>query len=47
MLSISAPPIRHCDGFSRRQFMTIGALGFGGLTLPDLLRAEEVGGVKN
>lgn len=32
---------RFCDGHSRRQFLKIGALGLGGLTLPDLLRAES------
>jgi len=29
-----------CDGSSRRNFLKVGALGFGGLTMPDLLRAE-------
>lgn len=29
-----------CDGVSRRQFLSVGALGLGGLCLPDLLRAE-------
>src|SRR3712207_4716821 len=29
----------YCDGFSRRNFLKIGALGLGGLTLPQLLRA--------
>ena len=40
MLSIPGPPSRYCDGISRRSAMQIGALGFGGLTLPGLLRAE-------
>src|SRR6185295_16878880 len=35
-----------CDGVSRRSFLKIGALGLGGLTLPQLLRAEAAGGVK-
>lgn len=30
-----------CDGVSRRSFLRAGALGIGGLTLGDLLRAEE------
>ena len=30
-----------CDGMSRREVLRIGALGLGGLTLPDLLRAEQ------
>lgn len=29
-----------CDGLSRRSFLSIGALGLGGLSLPKLLRAE-------
>lgn len=29
-----------CDGISRRNMLKIGALGLGGLTLPDLLKAE-------
>jgi hypothetical protein len=35
-----------CDGGSRRDFLRIGALGFGGLTLADLLRAEAAAGAK-
>ena len=33
------------DGVSRRGFLTIGALGAAGLTLPDLLRAEATAGI--
>ena len=29
-----------CDGASRRDFLKVGALGLGGLMLPDLLRAR-------
>ena len=36
MLSIGGP----CDGLGRRDFLRVGALGFGGLTLADLLRAR-------
>lgn len=36
---------RHCGGITRRHFLTAGALGLGGLTLADLLRAEEAAGV--
>jgi hypothetical protein len=32
-----------CDGLSRRNFVKIGALGLGGLSLPQLLRAEATG----
>src|SRR5437660_1007360 len=35
-----------CDGVSRRNFLRIGALGLGGLALPQLLRAEAQAGVK-
>ncbi len=31
---------RLCDGISRRDFIQVGALGMGGLTLPRLLQAE-------
>jgi len=37
---------RFCDGVSRRNFLKIGALGMGGLTLPQLLRAESQAGIK-
>ena len=36
-----------CDGQTRRDFLKIGGLAMGGLSLPDLLRAESVGGQKN
>ncbi len=32
-----------CDRVSRRSFLRIGGLALGGLTLPDLLRAESLG----
>src|ERR1700756_2119235 len=35
---------RYCDGISRRSFLQIGALAMGGLTLPNLLRAEQRAG---
>ncbi|HEX3654547.1 MAG TPA: DUF1501 domain-containing protein [Pirellulales bacterium] len=41
MLSIFGNYKRLCDGLPRRDFLTIGALGVGGLTLPGLLRAES------
>jgi len=31
----------YCDGLSRRSFLRIGGLGLGGLTFPELLRAES------
>jgi hypothetical protein len=45
MLTIHGPRHRgYCDGVTRRDFLRIGALGLGGLTLPELLRAEEQSG---
>ena len=42
MLTLLGPvtPRRHCDGLSRRDVLRIGALGLGGLTLPQLLALE-------
>jgi len=37
----SARDTRFCDGLSRRNFIRIGALGLGGLALPQLLQAEQ------
>src|SRR5437763_299037 len=34
---------RFCDGISRRDFFMAGALGIGGLTLADVLRARAAG----
>jgi hypothetical protein len=45
MLTIFDKPYRHCDGVTRRRFLTAGALGIGGLTLADLLRAEAAAGI--
>lgn len=44
MLTIFGKPYRHCDGITRRHFLTAGALGLGGLTLANLLRAEAHAG---
>jgi hypothetical protein len=38
---------KHCDGISRREFLTAGAMSMGGLTLPHLLRAEEAAGIRD
>jgi hypothetical protein len=41
----SGPPSqRYCDGLSRRNFLKVGALGVGGMTLAELLRAEAAAG---
>jgi hypothetical protein len=45
MFTILGSRYRHCDGITRRHFLTAGALGFGGFTLVDLLRAEAVAGI--
>ena len=36
-----------CDGLTRRDFMTVGALGAIGLSLPQYLAAKEAGAVKS
>jgi len=36
-----------CDGISRRDSLRLGTLTLGGLTLPELLKAEQIAGVKN
>lgn len=46
MLTILGSKNRFCDGVSRRNFLKIGALGLGGLTLPQLLQAEANSGKK-
>ena len=38
------PSGRYCDGFSRRNFLKLGALGVGGISLGDLFRAEAAAG---
>lgn len=46
MLTLYGKANRLCDGLSRRSFLTVGGLGFGGMgfALSDLLRAESVVG---
>ncbi|MDA1164602.1 MAG: DUF1501 domain-containing protein [Planctomycetota bacterium] len=44
MLTITGPQSRFCDGISRRSWMQIGALGLGGLALPEILRGESGSG---
>jgi len=45
MLTLNGPKHRYCDGVSRRSFLKIGGLVMGGLSLPDLLRAEALTGI--
>src|SRR6267378_1410871 len=41
MLNVWSNRLRKaCDGTTRRDFLKVGALGMGGLTLSDLLRAR-------
>ena len=52
MLSIpgrqtSASTSRFCDGRSRRDILRAGTLAVGGLTLPQLLQAEQASGIRN
>ena len=45
MLKFVGHEYRHCDGVTRRQFLTAGGLTMGGLSLADLLRAEASAGI--
>lgn len=48
MLTIFGPRDRklsHCDGLARRDFLKIGGMVMGGLTLPQLLAAEAQAGI--
>ena len=47
MLQILGSSARLCDGLPRRSFLRIGALGLGGLTLGNLMKAEAASGKKN
>ena len=46
MLTINGQASRFCDGVSRRNFLRIGALGMGGLALPQILQAEAQSGIR-
>jgi hypothetical protein len=46
MLTIYGKRSRFCDGVSRRNFIKIGALGLGGLALPQILQAEASAGIR-
>src|SRR5437660_12914034 len=46
MLTILGERQRFCDGISRRNFLKIGAMALGGLTLTDLLAAEARAGTR-
>jgi uncharacterized protein (DUF1501 family) len=44
MLRLETDSVRFCDGMPRRSFLQIGGLALGGLTLPQLLRAQQASG---
>ena len=44
MLTIPGAAHRYCDGLSRRSFLRVGSLALGGLSLPQLLHAEQKSG---
>ncbi|MBI1349238.1 DUF1501 domain-containing protein [bacterium] len=46
MLDLLGKSFRLCDGMKRRDALKIGGLGLGGLTLPQLLRAEQAAGIR-
>lgn len=41
MLRIEGQPLRMCDRLPRRSFLQVGGLALGGLSLPQILRAEQ------
>src|SRR5689334_23058526 len=45
MLTLLGRKQRFCDGVSRRNFLKIGGLALGGLSLADVLRAEAQTGI--
>jgi hypothetical protein len=44
MLKLTGSRLRMCDGASRRSFLQIGGLAMGGLSLPQILQAQEAAG---
>lgn len=46
MLTLWGHKRRFCDRVGRRDFLSIGSLALGGLTLPQLLRAEAASGIR-
>src|ERR1700682_5543854 len=47
MLTIAGSESRFCDGISRRSWLRIGGLALGGLSLPQILRAQAAGGARS
>ena len=46
MLQLVGSKSKFCDGISRRSFLNVGSLALGGLSLPQLLQADELSGNK-
>jgi hypothetical protein len=44
MLTIEGQPIRLCDRLPRRSFLQVGGLALGGLSLPQILKAQQQSG---
>ena len=47
MLTMTGRPVQLCDKRPRRDFLTVGSLALGGLSLPQLLQAEDRAGVRS
>ena len=47
MLQLVGSQSNFCDGVSRRNFLSVGSLALGGISLPQLLRADEQNGNKS
>ena len=46
VLNFLGPPQRTCAGYTRRIALQVGAFGFGGWSLVDLLRAESSASIR-
>ncbi|HEY4309998.1 MAG TPA: DUF1501 domain-containing protein [Pirellulales bacterium] len=46
MFTLLGPKHRYCDRATRRNFLKVGGLAMGGLSLPALLKAEEQQGIR-
>ena len=47
MLTILGEKQRFCDGVNRREFLKVGGLALGGLSLPGILAAEAQAGIRS
>lgn len=47
MIRLIGKKYSHCDGIHRREFLRIGAMGCGGLSLANLLQLEARAGIRN